>query len=241
MQTSGNQSDDVRFWKMVNDAGGAVPMERYLKSSKSARMARRIFWSFIDTVFSKRFKINVSGLENLPEPPFLLTPNHTSHLDTLVLYHALDSLRDKLAVMAARDYFFKNKIVGRFAQAVLSAIPVGRSGDFFDGLFVAKNLIERGRIVVLFPEGTRSVSGRLQPFKPGIGLLVSMLDMPVIPVKIEGAYELWPKGANLPHGGAISLRFGPQYRWPEECPRRKFDFAVFQKVADDLHRVIAET
>ncbi len=234
--------DDAFFWKRVSAAGGGLNVDDYLRKKTGAQLLHRAFWKLMRFMFGGYISVKVEGEDRLPKPPFILTPNHTSHLDTISLYHALGKERqENVAVMAARDYFFKNKLMGFFFKSALNAIPVGRSGDFFDGLNCAKQLVDRGRIVLIFPEGTRSVTGQLQPFKPGIGLLVSMLDVPIVPVKLIGPYELWPKGRSTPKRGTITVRFGAPYEVPADIPRKKFDYTSFQRIAEDLHKVIAAT
>lgn len=234
--------DDAYFWKRVSEAGAGLDVGSYVHQKRGSRFLNRLFWFIAGGVLRSYFHVKVTGLENLPSPPYILTPNHTSHLDTLSIYYALGRQRQKsLSVMAAKDYFFKNKIMGYFFKSVLSAIPIGRSGDFFEGLNCAKQLVDRGRIILIFPEGTRSTTGNLQPFRPGIGLLITMLDVPVIPVKLTGPFDLWPKGKSLPKRGDIAVNFGKPFIWPPDVPRKKFDQNSFQKVADLLHDAVNVT
>lgn len=234
--------DDVFFWKRVSEAGGNLDVDEYLHQKAGAQLLNRAFNGLVQFMLDGYISVKVECADRLPKPPFILTPNHTSHLDTLSLYYALGKeLQGSLAVLAAQDYFFKNKLMGYFFKSVLKTIPVGRSGDFLDGLNCAKQLVDRGRIVLIFPEGTRSVTGALQPFKPGIGLLVSMLDVPIIPVKLIGPYDLWPKGRSTPKRGMVTVRFGMPYVVPSDITRKRLDYSSFQRIAKDLHRVIAAT
>lgn len=234
--------NDAVFWKRVTEAGGGIDVDEYLHQKTGTRLLNRAFWGFIRLMLGGYITVKVEGEDRLPKPPFILISNHNSHLDTLSLYHALGKDRQRsLAVLAAQDYFFKNKIMGYFFKSVLNTIPVGRSGDFSDGLNCARQLVDRGRIVLIFPEGTRSVTGALQPFKPGIGLLVSMLDVPIIPVKLIGPYELWPKGQSTPKRGTVTVRFGSSYAVPSNVAGKKVDYARFQRIAKDLHKVVTAT
>ena len=72
-----------------------------------------------------------------------------------------------------------------------------------------KTVLDSGRAILIFPEGTRSISGELQAFKPGIGVLGIELDVPVIPVHLRGTFESLPKGRSLPRPARISVRIGP--------------------------------
>jgi long-chain acyl-CoA synthetase len=70
-------------------------------------------------------------------------------------------------------------------------------------------VLRQGKILCVFPEGERSMTGRLRPFRKGIGILVKELSVPVLPAHIAGSYEAWPRGQTLPRIHRLSVRFGP--------------------------------
>jgi 1-acyl-sn-glycerol-3-phosphate acyltransferase len=150
--------------------------------------------------------------------PYLFAVNHCSHLDAPLLLAALPrSLRLHLRVAAATDYFFDRPWKGALMKVVLNAFPFVRKGPHCsDSLEQAKQLLAAGYSVLLFPEGTRSKDGRLQPFKHGIGRLALSGLAPVVPVWIEGAYAAMPKGARWPRRQRVVVRFGTPLTFSSE-------------------------
>jgi hypothetical protein len=90
----------------------------------------------------------------------------------------------------------------------LNALPFDREDTAAQGLATCKTVLDAGRAILIFPEGTRSVTGELQSFKPGVGVLGIELDVPVIPVLLRGTLAALPKGRALPRPARISLRIG---------------------------------
>jgi long-chain acyl-CoA synthetase len=147
-------------------------------------------------------------LENL-KPPALFIANHNSHVDTLSILHAMPRcIRQKLAVAAAADYFFRNPSLGD--DAIRASLEY------------CGQLVDEGWSILIFPEGTRSTTGQLQRFKGGIGLLATQLQVPVVPIGVEGGFHILPKGRSLPRPGAVTVRIGA----PIVVPRRASHLSV---------------
>ncbi len=173
----------------------------------------RLFRVGIRSLYQRRFSFECIGLENIPQgEPYIITPNHTSHLDTLTVITALGKESHRLWTLAARDYWFGKRLQGWFAHNFLNALPIERDGDFvqfMQDLRMANSVLEHNNGVLIFPEGTRSLDGKLQQFKPGIlSLLVYGQQVPIIPAYIQGAFQVLPKGQNFPKKHPIRIAFG---------------------------------
>lgn len=158
-------------------------------------------------------EMKIDGKENIKRTstrkPIILIANHTSHLDIPIILKALPSgLRKKVVVAAAKDYFFKNRITGFFVRIILNAFPFSRTTDISHSLKTVGRYLDRGYIVLIMPEGTRSITGKLQPFKDGIGSIVLQTGAQVIPIGINGLYEMLPKGKNIPKKGEVIVSIG---------------------------------
>ena len=79
-------------------------------------------------------------------------------------------------------------------------------------------LVDAGVSILLFPEGERSLSGRMLHFKPGVGLMVKELGIPVVPVGIRGVEKVLPRGRNFPKQGTVTVTFGPPLCFTTETP-----------------------
>ena len=164
----------------------------------------------------------VIGAEHLAElhGPAIICPTHASHLDVSALRLALGpSHRRRLAAAAAADYFALSRRRWFFA-AWLGAFPFARSGGGSDAFADAERLLAAGWSLVVFPEGTRSRSGEIGRFRPGVGLIAARSGCPVLPVRILGTHDILPPGARRPHRGRVEVRFGaPLSIDPGEDPR----------------------
>jgi long-chain acyl-CoA synthetase len=153
----------------------------------------------------------ISGLERLDllDRPVLFVANHTSHLDTLVLLRALPARhRRRIAVAAAQDYFFSHALGGVLVGLGVGAFPLARSADVRPVLDHCARLRGRGWSLLFYPEGTRSTTGMIGPFKRGVAVIALKLGLSVVPIRTRGLFELMPKGRTLPRPGRVSVRFG---------------------------------
>jgi len=123
----------------------------------------------------------------------------------------------------------------------LGAVPIDRESGK-DGLTAVLKLLAEGKRVVMFPEGTRSPDGQLQPLKPGVALLVKKAHCPVVPVGIAGAYESWPKGQKLPTPAPLG-RFGPGHpigvSFGEPVPAGFYEKMHREQIVADLQARVA--
>jgi 1-acyl-sn-glycerol-3-phosphate acyltransferase len=168
--------------------------------------------------------MRVEGIEHLQgEGPYIFAANHSSHLDTPLILAALPtSLRLRIQVAAAADYFFTNPLKGALVKYFLNAFAFQRKGPGRDTCLERPcQLLSQQYHLLIFPEGTRSRDGRLHPFKWGVGKLAIAGPYTVIPTYIEGAYEVFPKGARWPRRRQVVVRFGAPLRFvPSADPAR---------------------
>jgi long-chain acyl-CoA synthetase len=87
-------------------------------------------------------------------------------------------------------------------------LPFDREENVSESLNACKTVLDSGRAILLFPEGTRSLTGELQAFKPGIGVLGIELDVPVLPIYLRGTFESLPKGKSVPRPTRLEVRIG---------------------------------
>ncbi|MYB02212.1 AMP-binding protein, partial [Candidatus Poribacteria bacterium] len=185
------------------------------------RWYARAFRSVITGIYRNYFSLECQGLEHIPQGrPYIIMPNHTSHLDTLTVITALGTKAYRLWTLAARDYWFATRLQGWFARTCLNALPIEREGnftEFLQDLRAANEVMALNNGLLIFPEGTRSLDGNLQPFKPGVlSLLIYGPNVPIIPAYIEGTYHALPKGQNLPKRHPVRIIFGEPLTFPRE-------------------------
>jgi 1-acyl-sn-glycerol-3-phosphate acyltransferase len=166
-------------------------------------------------------RMEVVGREHLPaEGSFVLIANHASHLDALCLMSILPFRRIHHAfAAAAADYFFTSVPRVAAAAVVGNALPFDRHTHWNHSLALCRELLASpDNVLILFPEGTRSKSGTIDQFKPGIGALLAGMDVPVLPCHIAGAFEACPKGRLLPRPVQLRLMIGGSRRYSSLPP-----------------------
>ena len=180
-------------------------------------------------------RFEIVGAENLPndDESFVLVANHTSHLDSVCLLAALPLRKLHRAFpVAAEDYFFRSLARGWFAAVAMNALPFARQLRVRESLAVCAQLLQKpGNVLIIFPEGTRSRSGKLQPFKPGIGALLADQEVRVLPCYLDGAFRAWPKGQRLPRPCKVRLSIGRSLCCREQAAGR---------IARELQRAVQE-
>ena len=147
--------------------------------------------------------VRVRGQENVPgSGATVLLSNHQSHLDPPLIGCFC---RRPLAIMA-RDTLFKG-LLGSLIRSY-DAIPIDREGSGLAGIRATLKRLKSGAAVLMFPEGTRSPDGQLQPLHPGFCSVVRRGKAEVVPMAIAGAYQAWPRDRRWPRTGRVSIVWG---------------------------------
>jgi len=161
------------------------------------------------------FGLNVRGRENLPERgPFVLAANHNSHLDILVICAALPvRLLSETHVVAARDYFSRFPLVFAVVDFLFSPVWVDRGAESGNAFQRMGAILDAGKSIVIFPEGTRGDTDRLGPFRSGVGRLVSERPaVPLLPIFLRGPERAMPRKSPVPLPIWQHVTIGPPLR-----------------------------
>ena len=162
--------------------------------------------------------LRVTHAERLPRTgPAILVANHNSHFDTLALFALFSSDKaPSLGSVVARDYFCAGSLIGWIARRLMGAIPVARSWQPSEGdpLAGCSRALDSGKILVLYPEGTRGTPGRMSELKAGVAYLARRHpSVPVIPVALTGVDRVLPKGAVVPLPLTVAAHVGQPRCW----------------------------
>ncbi|NNE71402.1 MAG: 1-acyl-sn-glycerol-3-phosphate acyltransferase [Rhodothermales bacterium] len=182
-------------------------------------------------------RYEIIGAERLPiGSSFILVANHQSHLDAPCLVSSIP-LRylHRAFPAAAADYFFKGLPSSAFSSIVVNGLPFRRKARGAASLVLCRELLRNdGNILIIFPEGTRSTSGELGTFRPGIGHLAAGSEVQVIPCYLRGAHRALPKGAAVPRPRKLTLCIGEPRSYAALPPGKD----SYNRIAADLEAAV---
>ena len=176
----------------------------------------------------------VTGRQHLPvlrpraegpqHPSFIISPNHQSYLDPFLLVAVLPfRVFRKLFFVGASEYFTTPLM--RWVAKQINVVPVDPDTNLLRAMQAGAFGLRNGLVLILFPEGERSIDGTVKKFKKGATILSTHLEAPIVPVAMDGVYDLWPRNrpfnwrALLPGSGVrMRLTFGPPLPPPPKLP-----------------------
>lgn len=199
------------------------------------------FWFLVSRVAQMvardRFRLRASGLEKLSlQGPFILSSNHQSYLDPVVLVGLLPRTVFRRAFAVGTSDIFGSGLMRRLARWIrvvivdpdVNLIPAMRAGAF--GL-------RHGKVLILYPEGERSIDGPPKVFKKGAAILSIHLQVPILPVAIDGFHEAWPRGKFFQKFAPLRVAIGDPIYPPGESAASE---AEYEKLTAELKaRVVA--
>ena len=161
----------------------------------------------------------VKGRHHLPrEGPYIIAPNHACYLDPFIVAAALPyRVFRNLFVVGAAEYF--ETPLMRWLARKINLVPVDPDANLVSAIQASALGLQHRKVLILFPEGERSIDGTVKRFKKGAPILAQHLGVPIVPVAIRGAFELWPRNrpfnwrALLPFAHRVRMAFGPPMRF----------------------------
>jgi 1-acyl-sn-glycerol-3-phosphate acyltransferase len=203
-------------------------------------LSYRCGWTFFRAMFALYLRWRVIDAENVPTTGgVILASNHASYLDPPLVGAGLHRDINYLA----RQSLFRFPIV---KQVLVSwnSVPVDRDGGGAKGLKIILDRLLGGAGIILFPEGTRTSDGKLQPARAGIGLVVAKSEAPVVPVRVFGTFEAWGRNQKLPLPKRVTVRYGQPMHFEKlraeakNCSKERLK-QIYQAIADEIMAAIA--
>ncbi len=200
----------------------------------------RCGWLFFRGVFAVYFRWRVIDPDHVPTTGgVILAANHASYIDPPLVGAGLHRDINYLA----RQSLFRFPLMGRILHS-WNSVPVDREGGGAKGLKIILDRLLGGAGIILFPEGTRSSDGNLQPARPGIGLIVAKSSAPVVPVRVFGSFEAWGRNRKIPRPKKVTVKYGAPMQFEKlraetkDCSRERSK-EIYQQIADEIMAAIA--
>jgi 1-acyl-sn-glycerol-3-phosphate acyltransferase len=171
-------------------------------------------------VTSSLTRVRLEGdLDAIPrEGPVILAANHISNADPVIIGAWLTPRLGRRIHWLGKREMFDWPIVG-WAARNGGVVPVDRGGADVEAFRMAARVLEAGGVLVVFPEGTRSPTGELQPPKDGLALLALRTGATIVPIGVSNTDRFWPKGRKIPRpGGHATMRIGEPFKLADLLP-----------------------
>jgi len=171
-------------------------------------------WRLLCRIIARTFmRLRTWGLENVPaEGGVILASNHQSYLDPMLV----GCILKRQSRFLARSSLFGGPLGWLIGST--GAMPVERGEADHGALRRTVGLLEAGWLFTFFPEGTRTPDGGIKEAQPGVGFLAVRAGVPIVPVYIHGAFEMWPRSRKLPRPAPVGILYGEPIRPPRSDP-----------------------
>ncbi len=184
------------------------------------------------------FRLRIEGREYEPHSgPLIVAGNHASTLDPPLIGMCL---RRQSAYMA-KEELFAVPILGPWLRSI-GCFPVRRGTPDRKAIRRSLEVLEQGRVLVIFPEGTRSLDGRLRDPEPGAAMIALRTGVPVLPAAVVNSHRILPKGAGWPRFEQVTVRFAPPLAVPKVEGR--LDHATMEqwgrRIMKEIERLLPE-
>ena len=200
-----------RTWREILSESPPADVQAMVEASDraSAAITATLSRGLCAVVFRTLYRMRVDGREHIPRGgPLILVSNHCSFFDAFILAAALPRQAFRHLFFMGFEWFFRHPILAWWGRAV-RVIPVDMDALLLRALQASALVLRLGKILCIFPEGERSVDGKVRRFYKGAGILARELGVPVLPTYIAGSFEAWPRGQSLPRLHRLHVRFGP--------------------------------
>jgi long-chain acyl-CoA synthetase len=195
-----------------------------------------VFLRVAQVMLRDLFQLKVEGIEKLPKSgPFILSPNHQSFLDGPVVIACLPWGIMRETFYVGTSEIFGSRLMRRLAESI-RLIPIDPDANLVPAMRAGAYGLRQKRVLVLFPEGERSIDGPPKLFKKGAAILAIHTQCPVVPVALEGFFEAWPRGEKFRGLSKLKVRFLDPVYPPEPGANPESQYA--EMTTEIRHRIV---
>ena len=240
-----NVSVDLNWGKIVREADDDFPEVQGILKNRPifAAFAWSVYKCF-NLFFRLFMRLEVHGMENLASvtksdeqrttkiAPFLICPNHQSFLDPFVLCSNYPYRLFRNIFHVGASEFFSNALM-RFVAKMLNVVPVNPDTELMRAMKAGAIGLKHGKVLNIYPEGERAFDGELHGFKKGAAILASELDLPIVPVAMDGLYKVWPRNSWRIRPSKVKITIGKPF-YAKEVVSRQLSVASGSTTSNEL-------
>lgn len=191
----------------------------------------RVQWCLLQPLVRSYFRLTAQGLEHIPPTgPVLLAANHCSFLDPPLIALAIP----RQITFLAKEELFSVPILSWWIRW-MGTYPVSRGEGDLKAIRTVMRLMENRKALLIFPEGTRSLDGKLRPLENGLAWMALKTGAPVVPVSLSGTFEAMPSHARFPRPRRVRMQAGPVLR-PEPPQGKKISAEQVRAFTQEIEK-----
>lgn len=210
-------------------------------------LQKRVFFPYLVFLVFRAFRavskvflsFEVTGDEQLEKlkRPFIVCPNHQSFIDPILVSsnYSAEMIRNTFTVGASE--FFQNSFM-RYVARMMNTVPIDPDSQLLKAMKASATGLKHGKILNIFPEGERAFDGDLHAFKKGAAILATELDIPIVPVALDGLYKVWGRSSGKINLAKVKMKFGAPFYARDIVTPEMTDEAKYKAVTDYLKNTI---
>jgi long-chain acyl-CoA synthetase len=233
---------DLNWSSIIKNADDDFPEVRDVLRKRPLFEAFAFFVYRCFNLFCRAFmRLEVEGIERLEDlkAPYLICPNHQSFLDPFVLCsnYPFHIFRNVFHVGAGM--FFENRIM-RWIAKLLNVVPIDQDAQLLRAMKAGAIGLRHGKILNIYPEGERAFDGHLHDFKKGAAILATELDLPIVPVALDGVHKVWPRRSARIRPAKVKIRIGEPF-YAKDIVNREIAVAAGSSTQESIQAGPEET
>ncbi len=232
--------DTSAYWRKLLKIDADSNKNAIKKFDSNLKIFRSFFHKIISSFLNYCCQPKNFGIQNLPDPPFILASNHLSVLDFPLIFFGLPNHLRKKIVAIYKFKYHKNLFTRFFIKIFCPSIPVNMKEKPWEALSMAVDVLKSGGIVYIAPEGTRNKNKEILPYKPGVGAIAVETKIPVIPIHIKNSEKILPRGSILPKKHNVEIFWGIPIKFEDLFEKKKVSpaYEVYKEAAESIKNSI---
>jgi long-chain acyl-CoA synthetase len=231
---------DFNWGKIVREAEDESPEVRgIIKNRPIFSPIAYLFFKTCGLLSRIFFRMEMTGKEEIAKlkRPYIVCPNHQSYLDPFIVTSAYPYEVIKNTFALGHSDFFQGRLMQLIAR-MMNTVPINADTQLLRAIRASATGLKHGKVLNIFPEGERAFDGELHEFKKGAAILASELDLPIVPVALDGLHKVWGRSSGKITFAKVKVHFGKPF-YPKEIITPDIDDETkYRVVTEHLKRTI---